>query len=326
MAAKDLKDILGRLKYADDAKVVQQITEQLKAVKGRMAAVRHKLVVMSGKGGVGKSMTTVNLALALARLGNKVGLLDVDLNGPCVPRMLGMHGAAFANYAVDDCDFLIAIGARFDDRATGKVAEFAPKARVVHVDIDPAEIGKNVHTDVPVVGDARQVISALLQEVDPRDHDDWLSWIESQRNVALEEALEDRPEWPEPYTIIKGLAAATRGAVRLVAVESEGCPTLHAALAAGEPVDVDVDGVAADALGARRIGEICWAARAFIGESVLVDDGAIRDAQQHLWDELRQVVEPAGATALAALTSGAYVPAARERVGVIVCGANTTPT
>src|SRR5207245_10501651 len=95
MATKDLKDILGRLKYADDAKVVQQITEQMKAVKGRMAAVRHKLVVMSGKGGVGKSMATVNLALALARQGHKVGVLAVDMNGPCAPRLIGMRRQQF---------------------------------------------------------------------------------------------------------------------------------------------------------------------------------------------------------------------------------------
>jgi ATP-binding protein involved in chromosome partitioning len=92
MTDKDLKTILGKLHYSDDAKVVQQITEQMKQVQARMAGIKHKLVVMSGKGGVGKSMTTVNLALALARQGHKVGLLDVDLNGPCVPRMLGMHG------------------------------------------------------------------------------------------------------------------------------------------------------------------------------------------------------------------------------------------
>lgn len=96
MADKDLKSILGKLQYSDDAKVVQQITAQMKQVQARMAGIRHKLVVMSGKGGVGKSMTTVNLALALARLGHKVGLLDVDLNGPCVPRMLGMHGQALS--------------------------------------------------------------------------------------------------------------------------------------------------------------------------------------------------------------------------------------
>ncbi len=96
MADKDLKTILSNLQYRDDAKVVQQMTEQMKQVQARMAGIRHKLVVMSGKGGVGKSMTTVNLALALARLGNKVGLLDVDLNGPCVPRMLGMRGQSLS--------------------------------------------------------------------------------------------------------------------------------------------------------------------------------------------------------------------------------------
>ncbi len=96
MADKDLKTILNNLQYRDDAKVVQQLTEQMKQVQARMAGIRHKLVVMSGKGGVGKSMTTVNLALALARLGNKVGLLDVDLNGPCVPRMLGMCGQSLS--------------------------------------------------------------------------------------------------------------------------------------------------------------------------------------------------------------------------------------
>ncbi|MGH7231692.1 MAG: P-loop NTPase [Nitrospiraceae bacterium] len=89
---KDLKAILSKLQYADDAKVVQQITEQMRQVQARMAGIQHKLVVMSGKGGVGKSMTTVNLALAFARQGARVGVLDVDLNGPCVPRMLGMTG------------------------------------------------------------------------------------------------------------------------------------------------------------------------------------------------------------------------------------------
>ena len=88
----DLKAILSKLQYSDDAKVVQQIAEQTQQVQARMAGIKNKVVVMSGKGGVGKSMTTVNLALALARQGYRVGLLDVDLNGPCVPRMLGMHG------------------------------------------------------------------------------------------------------------------------------------------------------------------------------------------------------------------------------------------
>ena len=89
---KDLKTILNKLHYTDDAKVVEQISAQTKMVMSRMKGIRRKVVVMSGKGGVGKSMTTVNLGLALARMGNRVGLLDVDINGPCVPQMLGMRG------------------------------------------------------------------------------------------------------------------------------------------------------------------------------------------------------------------------------------------
>ena len=89
---KDLKTILNKLHYSDDAKVVEQISAQTKMVMSRMKGIRRKVVVMSGKGGVGKSMTTVNLGLAFARMGNRVGLLDVDINGPCVPQMLGMRG------------------------------------------------------------------------------------------------------------------------------------------------------------------------------------------------------------------------------------------
>jgi len=75
--------------------------------------------------------------------------------------MLGMHGTRYANYAIIDCDLLIAIGARFDDRVTGKVESFAPNAKVIHIDVDPAELGKNVRVDVPIVGDARAVLKKL---------------------------------------------------------------------------------------------------------------------------------------------------------------------
>ncbi len=87
---KDLKTILSKLKYRDDAKVMKQLVDNTLQVKLRMGKVKRKMVVMSGKGGVGKSMTTANLALAFARQGYRVGLLDVDLNGPCIPKMLGM--------------------------------------------------------------------------------------------------------------------------------------------------------------------------------------------------------------------------------------------
>ena len=130
---------------------------------------------------------------------------------PLALGLMGMHGHRQTNMALKECDLLVNIGARFDDRATGKVSTFAPNARVVHVDIDPAEIGKNIRTDVPVVGDAREVLKLLLGEVEAREHNQWVGWIGTQKDVVLEAALQDRPEWPEPYTIIKAIAEVTRG-------------------------------------------------------------------------------------------------------------------
>jgi len=124
--------------------------------------------------------------------------------------------------------------------------------------------------------------------------------------------------------LIGGAAAYCQGDTRLVGAEPETAATLHHALAAGAPVDVPVSGIAADSLGARRIGATCFALRHFIESAVLVPDSAILAAQQALWDGLRIVAEPGGAAALAALLSGAYRPAADERVCIVLCGANTT--
>ncbi len=138
-----------------------------------------------------------------------LGLGAMDELHPQAIGMMGMHGHRRANRALDECDLLINFGARFDDRATGNLSGFAPNAKVIHVDIDPAEIGKNVHTDVPVVGDVKEVLKLLTPEVEPGDHTAWRNWIEGQQNRVLRAALEDRPDWPEPYSIIKEIAAAT---------------------------------------------------------------------------------------------------------------------
>ncbi|MBB3900211.1 serine/threonine dehydratase [Roseococcus suduntuyensis] len=129
--------------------------------------------------------------------------------------------------------------------------------------------------------------------------------------------------------LIGGMAAwhAATG-VTLVAVEPEGCPCLHAALAAGRPVPAPVGGAAADSLGARQVGALMFPLAANLrakGRLVpaLVTDDAIREAQLRLWNEARVVAEPGGATALAALLSGRWVPPEGARVGVLVCGANT---
>ena len=121
------------------------------------------------------------------------------------------------------------------------------------------------------------------------------------------------------------IAAVADAGVRVVAVETEGTATLAAALAAGGPVDVEVTGLATSSLGARRIGAHAWAVRERIERSLLVTDAEVEAAQQRLWQTARLVAEPGGAAALAALTSGRYEPAADERVGIILCGANTDP-
>ncbi len=126
--------------------------------------------------------------------------------------------------------------------------------------------------------------------------------------------------------LIAGALAWLAGRRKVVAVEPVTSCALHAALAAGAPVDVEVSGIAANALGARRVGDICFdLAQAQGAQSVLVSDEAILQAQKLLWREMRQLVEPAGAAALAALISGAYQPAPGERIAVLVCGGNIAP-
>ncbi len=125
--------------------------------------------------------------------------------------------------------------------------------------------------------------------------------------------------------LIGGIAAWFAGRIKVVAVEPEGAPTLYKALAAGHPVDAEAEGIAADSLAPRQVGQLMFPlAKAHVERSVLVSDDDIRAAQQALWETLRVVTEPGGAAAMAALLSGKYRPAADEKVAVLLCGANTT--
>jgi acetolactate synthase I/II/III large subunit len=91
--------------------------------------------------------------------------------------MLGMHGTVYANYAVNECDLLITIGARFDDRITGKVSAFAPNAKIIHIDIDPTAISKSIRVDIPVVGDAKRILKKLLPKVKANKRTAWVRQI-----------------------------------------------------------------------------------------------------------------------------------------------------
>jgi threonine dehydratase len=125
--------------------------------------------------------------------------------------------------------------------------------------------------------------------------------------------------------LIGGIAAWFAGKVKVIAVEPEGAPTLYRALAAGYPVDAPAEGIAADSLAPKQVGGLMFPiAQRYVDQAVLVPDDAIRAAQDALWNNVRVVAEPGGAAAFAALLSGRYLPAAGERLAVLVCGANTS--
>jgi threonine dehydratase len=125
--------------------------------------------------------------------------------------------------------------------------------------------------------------------------------------------------------LIGGIAAWYQSGVKIVGVEPQTCNTLHAAMAAGERVAVKPSGLATDSLGASTVGKLMFEiAKDHIAQVTLISDDDIRNAQRHLWREMQLVTEPGGAAAFAALLSGAYKPEKDERVGVVVCGANTS--
>jgi len=125
--------------------------------------------------------------------------------------------------------------------------------------------------------------------------------------------------------LIGGIAAWYAGGTKVIGVEPEGAPTLTEAMRAGRPVDADTGSIAADSLAPRRVGDLMFPiAQTHVDHVVLVNDAAIRRAQQALWDSLRIVAEPGGAAAMAALLDGGYTPTRGERVGVLVSGGNTT--
>ena len=154
----------------------KQITAAAKAINKSQKPVLY----------VGGGVISANAAEELTTLAEKahlpvtmtlLGLGSYDQTKPESLDMLGMHGSAYANYAVQNCDLLIAVGARFDDRVTGKIKAFAPHAKIIHIDIDPASISKNVHVDIPVVGDAKVILAEMIGQVEYRQRTEWFDKI-----------------------------------------------------------------------------------------------------------------------------------------------------
>ncbi|AGL00154.1 biosynthetic-type acetolactate synthase large subunit [Desulfoscipio gibsoniae] len=184
------------------------------AEAARLIDRAERPVIYAGGGILGSRSSAELLALAEtinAPVTNTfMGLSSFPGDHPLFLGMLGLHGKRSANLAVTNCDLLIALGARFDDRVTGKIAEFAPQAGVIHVDIDPAEIGKNIPVHVPIVGDVKQVLQELLPRLKKRTDTRWLERIQAWQKEYPLTYDADRGEL-KPQYVVEKLDEITRG-------------------------------------------------------------------------------------------------------------------
>ena len=231
----------------------------------------------------------------------------------------GNHGAALA-----------LVAQRLGIRAEIFVPSSSPPMKAERIRSYGATVvvGGELYDDAQQAAEERAAVTGALQ-VHPFDH---VATVAGAGTCAAELASQvDGLDTVLTSTGGGGLTAGTAAwfgrRVRVVSVEPDTSRCLAAALASGEPVAVPVGGIAADSLGARRVGAVNFACAVANGVvAVTVSDDAIRSAQRTLWQTARLVVEPGGAAALAAVLSGAYVPSVGERVAVVVCGANCDPT
>ena len=230
----------------------------------------------------------------------------------------GNHGAAVA-YAARALNVTAEIFVPTPTPATKTARIASYGARIVQ--------GGAAYADALAASRARQAETGAL-EVHAYDHE---AVLNGQGTVGRE-FEQDAPDLTHVLVatggggLIGGITAWYAGSATIISVEPEGCPCLHHALALHTPIDAPVGGLAADALGARRVGELAYAiAEHFRIKSVVVTDEAIAASQRLLWEQFRLIAEPGGATALAALISRRFIPPEGARVGILVCGGNTDP-
>jgi len=183
--------------------------------------LKSKRPVLYAGGGIILSNAAKELTLFAEKMGMPVTMTLMGLgcfpgNHPLSLGMLGMHGTYRANMAVMESDLLLAIGARFDDRVTGKIESFAPHAKIIHIDIDPTSISKNVKVDLPIVGDCKNVLSKILSLVGEEDTDSfrlglgkWYQYIERWKNIH--DMNYQQGEIIKPQYVVEKIYELTKG-------------------------------------------------------------------------------------------------------------------
>lgn len=205
---------------SDDA--VPAPSPYLVARAAQLIAQARRPLIMTGHGVILSNAYEELLAFAektsMPVIATLLGLSALPDTHPLHLGMPGMHGPAHVNQAIGDADLIIGVGLRFDDRVTGKVSEFAPRARLIHIDIDPSEMHKVKVATVPIVSDAKVALAALTEAVQPANHSAWLHEIRSwqQENERRQESIKRVKEMPEPTSILRAIKDATNGEAIIV--------------------------------------------------------------------------------------------------------------
>ncbi len=193
--------------------VVKVYPEQVKKAAKAISGAKCPIII------AGNGVIISDAYAELKELAEKaqIPVINTLLGIGCFPQkhvlyygMTGMHGMAYANYALSEADLIIAIGMRFDDRVTSKLSTFAPRADVVHIDIDAAEIGKNVKANVPVVGDIREVLTELNKDIEKQSHADWLNQIDQYRAEHPSHEIRDCANIL-PQNVVRAIAEVSGG-------------------------------------------------------------------------------------------------------------------
>ena len=188
----------ANVKIRNHEAVYKPAPKKMANVWTMLQAAKRPLVMTGGGVILGKAageLTEMAKKYRIPVTGTLMGLGSFPGSDPLWVGMLGMHGTYYANMAVSHCDLLIAVGVRFDDRVTGSIETFAPEAKIVHIDIDPSSINKNVTVDLPIVGDTKSTLKDLLQFLDEHHYEA----DDASRKVWLGEIAEWREKVPLTY-------------------------------------------------------------------------------------------------------------------------------
>jgi len=196
-----------------NARQIRQAARMIGQAKEPLIIAGRGVIIAEAEGALRELAEKAQIPVVTTLLGKS----SLPETHPLCLGMGGMHGEAFANYALQAADLIVVIGSRLDDRLTSAAATFAPQARIIHIDIDPAEIGKRVRVDLPIVGDAGNVLEGLVPQVEPASHPQWIERIEGWRaDSRARDAVWQESDQIVPQQVIRSICELTEGQAMVV--------------------------------------------------------------------------------------------------------------